>query len=445
MSSNQLVRLFAFVLGITSQAVVVFGQEAAKVNRSDDIADINSADLRVGDDEKKRFFLIGPKQGVTPPPDGFRLLLVMPGGPGTADFLPFVKRIYKHALPDQYLVAQLVAVKWVPDQEVVWPTKMNSVTEQKFSTEEFLAGVIESVKAKHKLDSRHIFSLSWSSSGPAAYSASLVEKSPITGSYVAMSVFKPNLLPPLENAKGHRYYLRHSPEDRVCPYHMAEQARDALKEKGAKVQLSTYAGGHGWRGDVFGNIRQGITWLENPTEPQPSATKPAPAKTNSQQPVGTLPIRDGFETGDAAPEGWQKGAAVPGVEYIWDKKMASEGKASLSLKKSEQRFFPIAEWRRTFAHDEKASKLNVSAQVKAEKASKAIIDAKFLDADNKMISHEWVAYIGSKKQGDPPADHDWKEYSGTVSVPAGTKQIVIGLQIYGPGSVWFDDLSAALE
>jgi RNA polymerase sigma-70 factor (ECF subfamily) len=70
---------------------------------------------------------------------------------------------------------------------------------------------------------------------------------------------------------------------------------------------------------------------------------------------------------------------------------------------------------------------------------------KFLDASNKTLSHEWAAYIGGKKQGDPPADHDWKEYTGTVSIPAGTKRVVIALQIYGPGSVWFDEVSAKLE
>jgi predicted esterase len=48
----------------------------------------------------------------------------------------------------------------------------------------------------------------------------------------------------------------------VCPYRMAEQARDKLTENGAKVRLETYEGGHGWRGDVFGDIRAGVEWLE---------------------------------------------------------------------------------------------------------------------------------------------------------------------------------------
>jgi hypothetical protein len=35
-----------------------------------------------------------------------------------------------------------------------------------------------------------------------------------------------------------------------------------LRRAGAKVQLRTYDGGHGWRGDVYGEIRRGIGWLE---------------------------------------------------------------------------------------------------------------------------------------------------------------------------------------
>jgi RNA polymerase sigma-70 factor (ECF subfamily) len=85
----------------------------------------------------------------------------------------------------------------------------------------------------------------------------------------------------------------------------------------------------------------------------------------------------------------------------------------------------------------------LSSQIKAEKVTKAILDVVFLDDKGEWISHEWAAYIGAKKANDPPADHDWKEYSGRVKIPKGTKKIQIGLQIYGPGKVWFDEVRAA--
>jgi predicted esterase len=83
----------------------------------------------------------------------------------------------------------------------------------------------------------------------------------VTGTFVAMSVFKPEWLPSLKAAKGRSFYVLHSPEDFI-PIKMAETARDELTKKGAKVGYETYEGGHGWHGDVFGTIRKGIDALE---------------------------------------------------------------------------------------------------------------------------------------------------------------------------------------
>jgi predicted esterase len=136
------------------------------------------------------------------------------------------------------------------------------VVEMKFSTEEFVDSVVEDVAKKHKIDRAKVFSLSWSSSGPAAYALSLRNKSSVKGSFIAMSVFNPRFLPPLKEAKGHVYYLYHSEDDRLCPYRMVEQAKTSLTENGATVRLKTYEGGHGWRGNIYNDIRQGVEWLE---------------------------------------------------------------------------------------------------------------------------------------------------------------------------------------
>jgi predicted esterase len=230
------------------------------------VADIPSRELQAAGDANQRYFLIGPKKDARPPAEGYGLVVILPGGDGSADFHPFVKRIYKHALSDRYVAAQPIAVKWTPDQQIVWPTKTNPVAEMKFGTEEFVEAVIEDVAKKHRLDRTKVFTLSWSSSGPAAYATSLRDRRRVTGSLVAMSVFNPTFLPPLKGANGHAYYLYHSQQDRVCPYRMAEQARDSLAENGAKVRLETYQGGHGWRGNVYNDLRKGIAWLEQNRE-----------------------------------------------------------------------------------------------------------------------------------------------------------------------------------
>jgi predicted esterase len=231
-----------------------------------DVADIPSQELQAGGDANKRYFLIGPKKNAKPPAEGYGLLVIMPGGDGSAGFHRFVKRIYKHALPDQYVAAQPVAVQWTPDtpnEEIIWPTKTTPVPKMKFSTEEFVEAVIKDVAKKRKVDRTRVFTLSWSSSGPAAYATSLHKERTVTGSFIAMSVFNPEFLPPLKEAKGHAYYIYHSPEDSRCPYRMAEQAKDDLAKNGAKVHLQTFKGGHTWaNGNPYGDIRQGVEWLE---------------------------------------------------------------------------------------------------------------------------------------------------------------------------------------
>jgi predicted esterase len=232
---------------------------AAGIRAEDEVA---SERLKAGGDEKKEYLLIGATKDRKVPKDGFGLVVIMPGGDGSAEFHPFVKRIFAHALPDGYLAVQPIAVKWTDDQEVVWPTAGLKVEKMKFTTEEFISAVIADIGKKHKLDPARTFTLSWSSSGPAAYAISLQEKPVVAGSFVAMSVFKPDLLPDLKAAQGHAYYLYHSLADEVCPFEMARDAEKALGDAGAKVTLAEYGGGHGWRGDVFGDIRTGIEWLE---------------------------------------------------------------------------------------------------------------------------------------------------------------------------------------
>jgi hypothetical protein len=116
------------------------------------------------------------------------------------------------------------------------------------------------------------------------------------------------------------------------------------------------------------------------------------------------------------------------------------------LHKTAQRYFPIAEWYQEVDRKGDKPAIRVSAQVRAENVTKAILDVLFLDEDGEWIKHQWVSYIGPKGENDPPVSHDWKAYTGRVEIPKKTKKIPqtkrihVGLQIYGPGKVWFDDV-----
>jgi predicted esterase len=230
----------------------------------EDVADVPSHKRQAGDDERKSYFLIPPATD-TKPSQGFGLLIILPGGDGGEAFHPFVKRIRKNAVPEDSAVAQPIAFKWSPEQAIVWPTEKLAVEKQEFSTEEFVEAVIKDVATTHSLDARRIFCMGWSSSGPAVYALALQDKPVVNGSYVAMSVFKPQQLPPLAKAKGRSIYIEHSQQDRICPYWMAQQGYQQLKGEGARTTLVTYEGGHGWRGDVYGRIRRALQWLQKPS------------------------------------------------------------------------------------------------------------------------------------------------------------------------------------
>ena len=233
-----------------------------KAEQDDDTKDLPVQDLRCGKNEKQRYFLIGPRKEAKTPKDGFGLLVVMPGGDGSAEFHPFVKNIALHGAGDSFLTAQLVSVKWKPDQTIIWPTKGNPVPKMEFTTEEFAEAVIAEGRKTQKIDPERIYTLSWSSSGPAAYAISLREKTPVRGSFIAMSVFHPNELGSLKSAAGRAYYLLHSPEDKTCPFRDSEEALKALEKAGAKATLEKYEGGHGWNGPVFPMIKKGLAWLD---------------------------------------------------------------------------------------------------------------------------------------------------------------------------------------
>ena len=247
-----------FCLGLS----VVLSLTATVTFAQDDVAEVPSERRYVVDDERMSYFLIPPAADKAPA-DGYGLLVVLPGGDGSEDFHSFIKRIRQNAVSDDFAVVQPIAVKWTPEQRVVWPTERLTVEKQEFSTEQFVETVIKDASTVKKIDPKRVYCMGWSSSGPAVYAVALRDEPAVTGSYVAMSVFKPKLLPPLANAKGRSFYIEHSPEDRICPYWMAKKGHDELKSEGARTTLVTYKGGHGWRGDVYGRIRTALKWLQN--------------------------------------------------------------------------------------------------------------------------------------------------------------------------------------
>jgi len=228
--------------------------------------EIASEEVKVGKDDHKRYFRMGPKKGKyakKAPKNGYGLLIIMPGGNGGAGFHGFCKNIYRHGTGKDFIAVQPIAPMWMENQPIIWPTKKNKIKKMKFSTETFIDDVIKDVGKWKKVDPKRIHVFAWSSSGPAAYAISLDKKAAPRGYFVAMSVFKPNELPKLSNAKGRAYFIYHSEKDARCPYRMAKDAEKQLTKKGAKVLFHDYGAGHSWmHPKIWPDVKKGMAFLE---------------------------------------------------------------------------------------------------------------------------------------------------------------------------------------
>ena len=231
-----------------------------------DPARVPAQELYAQNDPRKRYLLIGVRPDNSPPPDGYHLLVVLPGGAGDADFQYFVKRMQAWGLPPGYLIAELIAPHWTKTQmqNLVWPTRTNTLPGVGFPTETFVEDVIGDVKARYPIHAQHVYTLGWASGGPACYAAALQPSTQTRGAFIAMSVFLPASLPPLKQAQGRRFYLQQPLDTPFAPLEMAAQARDRLRASHADAQLATVEGGYGWHGRVYEQIRRGIDWLEQP-------------------------------------------------------------------------------------------------------------------------------------------------------------------------------------
>jgi RNA polymerase sigma factor (sigma-70 family) len=221
---------------------------------------------KAGGDAQMRYYLLRPRD--LPAEARPRLLLVMPGGNGQAqDFLPFVTDLARELAPD-YLVALLSAPQWTAGQaqRVVWPRRGDGIAAARFTTEDFVKAVFDDVKHSGAAATDNAVLFGWSSAGPAVYATALSRPAPASMRYyVLSSVFRSGRLPPLNAAKGKRFYLQQGDDDPITPLRWAEQAEKELSAAGARVHLETFEGGHGFvMGDVYPSVRRALRWLAAP-------------------------------------------------------------------------------------------------------------------------------------------------------------------------------------
>ena len=225
--------------------------------------------VAVSKDERRTTFFFSPKDHA-----GLHkgLALILPGGDGGRDFLPFCSTLAANAFPKDWLAVQLVAPQWRPaaPEVTIWPSALVKDSKARFDTEDFIKAVI--AEAQPKLEkSAPVVLLAWSSSGHAAISA--VQKFPeIKGVLLAGSRFAPARAKSRSGLRDKAFFLYHGETDAVCPLADAIAAETFLPKAGARVKLVKFPGGHGWPPgiDHFGALRDGLAWMLEP----PGARKP---------------------------------------------------------------------------------------------------------------------------------------------------------------------------
>lgn len=241
-----------------------------------DVADVPAVNFAAQYDNQKRYTLIGLRQDEPLKPH--KVLLVMPGGDGQAGARDFLRRVYKNSLSSEWLLVQVIAPRWDAAQaeEVVWPTRLTPYAAAEFDTESLLDAVLSDLKGRTPIDPAHVYLMAWSSGGPAAYAAMMNQQTPFKGAFIAMSVLPRAKPADWANTKDRRFWLYQSPDDNTTPMKHAQDADAILKRSGAKVELRSYPGGHGWQGDVYPAIKSAVDWLAAPeSAPAPS---PPPIK-----------------------------------------------------------------------------------------------------------------------------------------------------------------------
>lgn len=212
---------------------------------------------------KQRYFYFRPRKEGEVGEMGYGLIVVLPGGRGDASQRPYYGNVYLNSVPYGFVMAQLVAVKWTPEQKVIWPSKYIPAEGMQFTTSEFVDAVITDVERRVEIDPRHVYLMGASSSGQSVY-GSAVSNPRISGALVVASVFTKQLLPSLQGAKGKRFFLYQSPDDDVTRFHFAEAAATALRGHGAEVLLYSYPGGHNptWPNNSLGVYGYAFHWLQ---------------------------------------------------------------------------------------------------------------------------------------------------------------------------------------
>lgn len=380
--------------------------------------------------DRAPFFVIPPRAEAA---ESLALLVVMPGGPGSRDFLSWVENGILGAAPDDCVGLMMTATKWRDDQRIVWPSAKSKVPGMRYTSESHVLAAVAAVRERFpRIADGRIALLAWSSSGPVAYSLLCGKNVPFSRGYVAMSVWRDLSKGEIGAAEGRRFVLEQSPEDTTTTFPHVREAYAALTDAGAIVRLSTYAGGHGWHDRPIPRLRQNLAWLYgDEAAPAPVWPDAGGAADDVPEAVGKNLVENGsFERG--ATRGWNTIGNSGRLEVEVDSEQKTDGKRSLHL--SKQGAMPLdlvvqeVDLRR-----QKGDTVTFSLETRTAKAENAWIKLWLYDGDE-VVNQDAVDV--ARLTGT----NDWRLHG--VRLPRGkAERALIQFVVVAAGEVWIDDVA----
>ena len=170
------------------------------------------------------------------------LLVVLAGGDAAGAAARYWQDLVGKNFGGRYLAAVAVSPQFRENQNPRWLTKTErgGIKTAPFTTETLAAQIVKDVEANYPVNPARVFLVGVGAGGQAAYACSLQAKTPFAGFALVGSPFRLSALPPLSAAKGRRYDLLHSPDDKAYPLFLAQVALATLQKAGANVKLTIY-------------------------------------------------------------------------------------------------------------------------------------------------------------------------------------------------------------
>lgn len=375
---------------------------------------------------KSCYFVVPRKQAPVAGKKG-GLVVVLPGGDGSREFLPFVENGLLAQVPDDCTGVLVTAVVWTEGQKIIWPTEQSRVEGMQYTTGDYVRAVVAAVGADHPFDPARAVVVAWSSSGPAVYPLLAAKDGPFARGYVAMSVWPKGL--DLAAVKGRRFVLDQSPEDQTTSFSHVREAFAVLTKAGAAVRLSTYEGGHGWHDNPLPRFRKGLTWLLSDA-PAPKPEWPEAKKASAKGKVENLLQNGGFEKGLT---GWQVVNNSKNLKAEPTKDDKREGKQALHLQKQGGGALDLVT---QSVELPEGAMVQVRMQAKANGAKNAWLKVFVYGKDDKPL-HEDVNLVHFT------GDAEWKPIEKSWSAE-GAVRAVVQMILVGDGELWVDDVVLAV-